>query len=146
MHLFCLRMSIKITLVYKLCSCMCSHSWIAISTSPIVESSPSQAFLQRPKRPVTRCDPSTWYCNLAWQFHWELLGYPPYCLGHQSNTWEVADSTIMRKWKWMVVDGGKCNSPDSTMIGYVNVVCFSVLGDMLKITIHQWNKWMYLTL
>jgi hypothetical protein len=41
----------------------------------------------------------------------------------------------MRKWKWMIVDGGKC-----TMIGYLNVVCFSVLGDMLKIMIYQWNK------
>jgi hypothetical protein len=46
----------------------------------------------------------------------------------------------MRKWKWMVVDGGKCKNPDSTMIGYLNIVYFNVLGDMLKIMIHQWNK------
>jgi hypothetical protein len=32
------------------------------------------------------------------------------------------------------------------MIGYLNIVYFNVLGDMLKIMIHQWNKWMHLTL
>jgi len=40
----------------------------------------------------------------------------------------------------MIVDSGKCKSPDSTLIGYLNVICFIVLGDMLKIMIYQWNK------
>lgn len=38
------------------------------------------------------------------------------------------------------MDGGKCKSPDSAMIGYLIVVCYSVLGDMLKIMIYQWIK------
>jgi hypothetical protein len=99
-----------------------------------------------------------WSFNIMWQpctahtghedilqlFCWELLNYPPYCSGYWSNTWEVTDSTIIRKWKWMVVDGGKCKNADSAMIEYLNLCQDSLnmpvcLGIALKIMIRQWN-------
>jgi hypothetical protein len=35
-------------------------------------------------------------------------------VGSWSNTWKVADSTVMRKWKWLFVIGCKHKSPIST--------------------------------
>jgi uncharacterized protein (DUF4213/DUF364 family) len=54
-----------------------------------------------------------------------------------SNTWEVADYTVTKKWKWLLVNGCECKSPISTATEFSNSrqdgtnasIC---LGVMLK--------------
>ena len=36
------------------------------------------------------------------------------CLGHWKETWEVVCSTLMRKWKWLFMNGCECKSLMST--------------------------------
>jgi len=55
-------------------------------------------------------------------------------LGCWGNSWEAADSTIMRKQKWLFVNGCKQKSPFSTMQEFFKLVtrwgkCISVLVD-----------------
>jgi hypothetical protein len=55
-------------------------------------------------------------------------------VGCWSNTWQSADSTIMKKWKWLFVIGCKHKSPISTKKEFFKLVtrwnkCIIVLGD-----------------
>jgi len=42
------------------------------------------------------------------------------CLGCGSNTWEVSDSAVKRKWKWQFVNGCECKSPVSARTKFLN--------------------------
>jgi len=55
-------------------------------------------------------------------------------LGSWRSSWNAADSTIMRKQKWLFVNGCKHKSPISTKQEFFKLVtrrekCISVLGD-----------------
>jgi hypothetical protein len=43
-------------------------------------------------------------------------------LEHQSNTWDAAISTVMSKWKWLFVNGGKCE-PDYYQARIFIIMC-----------------------
>jgi len=47
------------------------------------------------------------------------MDHPLYCLGCWSNTSDVADSTIMRKWKWLFVSGCGCKSLNYTVMEFL---------------------------
>jgi len=54
--------------------------------------------------------------------------------GSGRSSWDVADSTIMRKQKWLLVKGCKHKRPISTKQGFFKLVtrwekCISVFGD-----------------
>jgi hypothetical protein len=56
-------------------------------------------------------------------------------LGCWRNSWEAADSTIIRKQKWLFISGCKHISPFSTKQEFLKLVtrqekCISVLGDL----------------
>jgi hypothetical protein len=82
-----------------------------------------------------------------WRVHWrlqtsysELLDHPP------PIAWKVTDSTIMRKWKWLFMNGCKCKSLICSVTEFLNLcqngtnasVCS---GIMFKIVILHWNEW-----
>lgn len=41
-------------------------------------------------------------------FSWSLIDQPPHCLHRWRQISEVSDSTKMRKWKWLLVNGCDC--------------------------------------
>ena len=60
---------------------------------------------------------------------WQII-----CLGCWNNTWEIANATIMRKWKWLLVNGCECKSLISTVTEFLKSwnKCFVMLSSMLK--------------
>ena len=42
------------------------------------------------------------------------------CLGCGSNTWEVSDSSVKRKWKWQFMNGRECKIPVSARRKFLN--------------------------
>jgi hypothetical protein len=68
------------------------------------------------------------------QFHCKLLEHPP-------TAWKVADTTKIRKWKWLFVDGCEYNSPIYSVTEFFKFVpkwgkCINALGDCAE-------KWWY---
>jgi hypothetical protein len=37
-----------------------------------------------------------------------------------SSTWEVADFTVMKAWKWLLVNGCECKNPISAATEFLN--------------------------
>lgn len=88
---------------YKTGCCIGSHSWTTVSTSyccgindlasitssaQMVDVQPLTAHIRR----KSCCSGLTW----------NLRNFSPFLLGCCRNKW-VADSTILRKWKWLIV-------------------------------------------
>jgi len=64
---------------------------------------------------------TVWLQESLQSLHCDLPDKTPYspdldlltivCLGRWSNTWGVTDSTVMRKWKLLFVNGSECKKP-----------------------------------
>ena len=48
---------------------------------------------------------SPYWMQMLQPFHWKHLDHPSYCLGCSVNTWEGANATPLRKWKWLFMNG-----------------------------------------
>ena len=52
-----------------------------------------------------------------------FIGLSVICLGRRSNTWEVAGSIIMRRWKWLFENGCDFRSPIYTSTEFLKTFC-----------------------
>jgi hypothetical protein len=50
-----------------------------------------------------------------------ILVFDMHCVGLHRNSWEVADCTVMRKWKWLFVNGCKYKTLISILIEFLKV-------------------------
>jgi hypothetical protein len=79
-------------------------------------------------------------------FCWILTDHPSSCLGFWTSIWEVSNSTIMGKWKWLFMNGYECMSPIFTVTEFLNPcangtdssVC---LWIVVKIVVFHWDDW-----
>lgn len=119
MYLSCLGMSLKILLQHKLVACIYNHLQITHSTFSLFWSQwlLKCCFSGPNKWCVARCDSTAQHCNphvAYWTRVVAFITLGTYGLSvllcHWSNSWEVADSTVTRKWKWPFVNCCRCKS------------------------------------
>ena len=61
-----------------------------------------------------------WTQQLLHTLHWDLLDHQPHFFDCCSNIWDVADSTITGKWKWLFMDDCGYGSLITTARKFVN--------------------------
>jgi len=131
MHLYRLGTNLQILTQKKYGSTVCIHSPKAIFTSSLSWTSeppkccfsgPKIRFATRHNLSAQQCKPThstldTSCCRRFTGIFWTI---DPHCSDCGSNIWDVADSTITGKWKWLFMDGCGYRSLITTARRFVN--------------------------
>lgn len=132
MHFSWLGINLQILTQKKSGSSICIHSPKAVFTSSLSStleppkcrfSGPNIRFVTRHNRSAQKCKPihstlDTRCCRRFTGIFWTID--PPHYFDCWSNIWDVADSTITGKWKWLFTDGCGYRSLITTARTFVN--------------------------
>jgi hypothetical protein len=91
-----------------------------------------------------------WEYGLRDSLHWPCYTLYPQtclCLSIWSNICKVATCAIMKKWKWLLVKGCKCDSLITAARAFLNL--YQAMGQVHQcawgirciILIHHWTSW-----